>query len=99
MLIDCGCGQTNRVPGLSSKRMKCGKCGHVFTPKEMMKARHEPAPPRPTLGDMMMSSDDEPTHACNDDEECGWEGTAEELENGRCPECGKRVHAVEEVDE
>lgn len=47
MLIDCSCGQTNRVPGLSSKRMRCGKCGHVFTPQEMVKARHEPAPPKP----------------------------------------------------
>lgn len=49
MLIDCSCGQTNRVSGLSAKRMRCGKCQHVFTPQEMLKTRVEPAPLKPPL--------------------------------------------------
>jgi ribosomal protein S27AE len=91
MLIDCRCGQTNRVPGASAKRMRCGKCGHVFTPQELTKARVEPAPPPPAG----LQFDTDATHACNDDEDCGWEGTEDELENKRCPDCGKRVHELE----
>ena len=74
MLIDCSCGATNRIPGASAVRHRCGKCKHTFTPQELVKARHEPPPPRPTLEDMlsggslgqMFSNGDEPTHACND---------------------------------
>jgi rubredoxin len=98
MLIDCGCGTTNRIPGLSAKRHRCGKCQHVFTPAELVKARQEPAPP--TMGDLLssMMGGDMPrpsvnaTHACKDEDDCGWEGTEEK----RCPDCGKRVVKLED---
>lgn len=49
MLIDCSCGATNRVSGLSRQRVRCGKCQHVFTIQELLKARQEPPPPKPEL--------------------------------------------------
>lgn len=55
MLIDCSCGTTNRIPGMSKVRHRCGKCKHVFTPQELTKARQEPAPPRPSLADLFGS--------------------------------------------
>lgn len=92
MLIDCPCGATNRLPGLSAKKFRCGKCQHVFLPMELTKARPEPAPPRPEAP----LFDEEPTHACKDEDDCGWEGVAEELEEGRCPECGKKTRKLED---
>jgi hypothetical protein len=52
MLVDCSCGTTNRIPGASAKRHRCGKCKHVFTPQELTKARIEPPPPKPE-GDLL----------------------------------------------
>lgn len=98
MLIDCACGQTNRIPGASKQRHRCGKCRHTFTPQELVKARIEPPPARPTgfMDSMMSESNEEPTHACKDVDDCCWEGMTEDLEKGRCPECGKKVTKLED---
>lgn len=96
MLIDCTCGATNRLPGATTKRHQCGKCRHVFTPQELVKARPEPAPPRSALDDGTLFGD-EPTHACKDEDDCAWEGTAEEMAEGRrCPDCNKKCRKLDD---
>lgn len=95
MLLTCACGATNRVPSLPTHRLRCGKCKHEFNPAELSKARPEP-PPTLTpqqVGDMLGWGVD-PTHECKD-EDCGWEGTSDELEEGRCPDCNKKVRRIE----
>lgn len=52
MLLDCRCGTKNRIPSLPTTRVRCGKCKHEFTPSELVKAVHEPPPPKPTLEDL-----------------------------------------------
>jgi len=59
MLIDCKCGATNRIPGLSAIKHCCGKCKHIFTPLELTKARQEPAPPRPDHSSLFAGIDDD----------------------------------------
>jgi hypothetical protein len=45
MLINCACGATNRLPrDMTKSKARCGKCKHVFTPQELVKARPERAP-------------------------------------------------------
>jgi rubredoxin len=91
VLLTCKCGAKNRIP--IGVRARCGACKHEFTPSELAKATNEPPPPSPLL--TMQDDIDVPTRACNDDENCGWEGGEEELDDdGRCPECGKRVHKL-----
>lgn len=86
-LLTCPkCTAKNRFPG--GKRVRCGKCKHEFTPAELVKAR--PDVPARTFA-LDMEDDGPPQYYCRDEDECGWEGTKDELEDGKCPECGKRV--------
>ena len=58
MLLDCQCGQTNRIPSLPKKRYCCGNCQHEFTPDELVKARLEPPPTPPDFDDLGLDEDD-----------------------------------------
>jgi hypothetical protein len=54
MLLDCRCGSKNRIPGTGvQSRVRCGKCKHVFTPAELVRAVPEAPPPRPSLEDLL----------------------------------------------
>lgn len=48
MILTCTCGTNNRIPatGLTT-RVRCGKCKHVFTPRELVSAVPEAPPERP----------------------------------------------------
>ena len=48
MTLKCSCGTTNRLPmlGATTARTRCGKCKHVFTPRELSKAVNEAPPAR-----------------------------------------------------
>lgn len=59
MILVCPkCSASNRlpkvgtVPGVPMQRTRCGKCKHEFTPRELMKAKPEPKPERPTIEDV-----------------------------------------------
>lgn len=58
MLLDCRCGTKNRIPSLPKTRVRCGKCRHVFTPAELVKAVHETPLPKPTLEGALGMMDD-----------------------------------------
>jgi DNA-directed RNA polymerase subunit RPC12/RpoP len=93
MLLTCVCGQTNRVPSLPKNRIRCGKCKREFTPRELARAKPEAPPPPFSLDNAL--DDVDATHACKDEENCGWEGVEEDLdEDGKCPDCGKRVKKI-----
>ena len=76
MLIDCTCGQTNRID--PKKKSRCGKCKRDFTPRELVKARPEP-PPQYDL-DNEDDSEEEDDERCTD---CGRKLN----EDGECPKC------------
>jgi len=103
-LVNCPCGQTNRVPALMKTRMKCGACKREFKPSELARATPEAPPKRVGLEDMvkdfeMESEDDGPgsTWVCQD--ECGWEGEANELDlHQTCPECGHKAIKADDFD-
>lgn len=96
-----GCGQKNRLGTTTTAR--CARCKRPFTPNEVMRAALGERPgvimKANTLEDAALDSDNMTTHACNNDEDCGWEGHADELVDDRCPECGKRVHPVGDEEE
>lgn len=94
-LLNCpGCGTTNRVPSILKQKMRCGKCKRDFTPRELVKARPEPAPAREL---QLESEDDDTRYACR---KCGWQGSEDDCELDEdvdklvCPDCGKRVKRV-----
>lgn len=51
MLLICVCGTMNRIPSLPKKRIRCGKCGHIFTPAELVQAKREAPPSPPQMSD------------------------------------------------
>jgi len=73
------CGQKNRLkPGV---RQKCGKCGHEFTPREVMVAALGERPGIP-LDDLPPPMSDDPSDSDEDAERCG------ECDRKICEECG-----------
>ena len=47
-IVTCNCGTKNRLPTPVKQRIRCGKCKHIFTIMELVKAAPEP---RPAMGD------------------------------------------------
>lgn len=91
MIITCRCGQKNRIPSLPTARVRCGKCQHMFTPQELVKAVPEAPRARTAV----------PTEDDNDQEDpadvaicgkCKWTGSVDDCEMDdndryRCPDC------------
>lgn len=98
-LLDCpACKATNRLPSTPTQRMRCAKCKREFGPADLTRIRPEPPPQRSSLEDL--NFEDEPSHECTDQDDCGWSGEEDELEeNSRgkkcCPDCGSKVRKVE----
>lgn len=96
MTLNCPtCGTTNRIPSIPSTKIRCGKCQHVFTPLELSKARPE-VPPKFELQQQDDINPDEPYFVCKDEDNCGWEGYESELDDGKCPECGRKCRREDE---
>lgn len=97
-LITCACGTKNRIA--LRGRSRCGKCKHVFTPTELAKAQVE----RPATFGLEQQDDAPPTHACKNEDECGWSGVEDDLdENERgkacCPDCGRGVRKLSKQEQ
>lgn len=73
MTLTCACGTVNRIPSLPKGRIQCGKCRHMFTPMELVKAKHEPPPERKGIFELERE-DDIPF---DPDEDEDWEGDQE----------------------
>lgn len=58
MKVTCTCGATNRLPAAANKRIACGRCQHVFTPRELANATPE-APPPPPAPDFSLEQEDD----------------------------------------
>ena len=67
-LLTCSCGATCRIPSELKSRVRCGKCAHTFTPKELVKARPEPPPAKPDIKDLSDMFTGNQGEACAD---CG----------------------------
>lgn len=101
-LLKCGlCSTTNRIPSILNRLVRCGKCHHVFTPAELIRASPEPA--TSAGSGFGLEPEDDTYFRCKDDS-CGWEGPGEDCDenpNGKltCPDCGKRVKEVKTEDD
>jgi hypothetical protein len=74
VIATCPCGQKNRLA--AGIRQRCGKCGHEFTPLEVMLATigqrpdypAEPIPEPPLTQDDGINDDDDPEEDDDDDD-------------------------------
>lgn len=69
MTLTCACGAVCRIPSVPRTRVRCGKCKHEFTPRELAKAR----PEQPEDFNLVPEADaDAWFEDENDDEEDPW---------------------------